>query len=243
MAPLIRAPSDPPTIIRFVTTPQLMTLNHKKLLSSPLKSPVIMPVIMGATLQKTVSARTSKLCRNYSLWTHRSEGIGARSSKYCQRERSSASRATTRVMAQRLSASIALTYLPSQMSESEWLQWIHRSRPINLTMASVAISPKSTKLTSQLIWNLIILYHRPKMVLFPPSTSKWWVRIGRRLGISRLQERALRQDRPPQATPVTHRSTKKDMVTMGGPSRRPPQTQRPWHLSLNNTTISKKSPR
>ena len=117
MAPPIQAPSDPPTIIRFVTMPQLMTLNNRKMSSSLLKSTVIMPVIMVVTLQKTVSAPTSKLCRNYSLWTHRSEGTGARSNKCSQRERSSASRATTRVMARRLSALIALTCLLSQMSE------------------------------------------------------------------------------------------------------------------------------
>ena len=67
MAPRIRAPSAPPTIIRFVTTPLLMTLNLKKLWSSPLISTVTMPVTMVVTLQKTVSAPTSRLCRNFSL--------------------------------------------------------------------------------------------------------------------------------------------------------------------------------
>ena len=67
MAPRIRAPSALPTIIRFVTTPLLMTLNPKKLWSSPLISTVTMPVTMVVTLQKTVSAPTSRLCRNFSL--------------------------------------------------------------------------------------------------------------------------------------------------------------------------------
>ena len=115
MAPRIRAPSDPPTIIRFVTTPLLMTLNHKKL-ASPGQSTAIMPVTMVDIPQKTVSALTLRLCHSYNLLTHRSEGIGARSNKSSRRERSSAFRATTRVIAQRLRI---LTCLLSQMSGSE----------------------------------------------------------------------------------------------------------------------------
>ena len=115
MAPRIRAPSDPPTIIRFVTTPLLMTLNPKKL-ASPGQSTAIMPVTMVDIPQKTVSALTLRLCHSYNLLTHRSEGIGARSNKSSQRERSSAFRATTRVIAQRLRI---LTCLLSQMSGSE----------------------------------------------------------------------------------------------------------------------------
>ena len=116
MAPQIRAPSAPPTIIRFVTTPLLMTLNLKKMSSSRLKSTVIMPVTMVVTLQKTVSAPMLRLCRNYNLLTHRSEVIGVKSNKYSQQERSSAFRATTRVIAQQLRI---LTFLLSQMSGSE----------------------------------------------------------------------------------------------------------------------------
>ena len=116
MAPRIRVLSAPPTIIRFVTTPLLMTLNLKKLSSSRLKLTVIMPVTMVVTLQKTVSALTLRLCHNFNLLTHRSEVIGARSNKYSQQGRSSAFRATTRVIAQQLRI---LTYLLSLMSGSE----------------------------------------------------------------------------------------------------------------------------
>ena len=115
MAPRIRAPSAPPTIIRFVTTPLLMTLNLKKL-ASPGRSTAIMPVTMADIPQKTVSALTSRLCHSFNLLTHRREGIGARSNKSSRRERSSAFRATTKVIAQRLRILTCLLY---QTSESE----------------------------------------------------------------------------------------------------------------------------
>ena len=71
---------------------------------------------MVVTLQKTVSALTLRLCLNYNLLTHQSEEIGARSNKYSRQGRSSAFRATTRVIAQQLRI---LMCLLSQMSGSE----------------------------------------------------------------------------------------------------------------------------
>ena len=115
MAPQIRAPSAPPTIIRFVTTPLLMTLNLKKL-ASPGLSTAIMPVTTVDIPQKTVSALTLRLCHNSNLLTRRSEVIDARSNKYSQQGRSSAFRATTRVIAQQLRILTCLLY---QMSGSE----------------------------------------------------------------------------------------------------------------------------